>query len=803
MIEAHNFNDALHNTNNRHPLLEYALKSNPKELHSGELIPSKIKQLKRTTHLETSQYDSLSKTAHFIIEPSGKAVKQVHLKLFHDKGDSHACAMIELKGSAVDGGEPPTRFSTVLKNVPPETPYQFVISYQDGTTAFAADQFSLGMVSAHWEKIGNKGDKSDYKFVPPKSVLMDLEYIADFPNQMNLPTPIDANSLRVYETHVDYTKSIPDHELPVEFRGTQGTIACLACPQVIRRLKSLGCNAVQIMPLQSGLTELENMLSGKTNVWNYNCSSMYALYSKYFKADTAHGMIRELQTAIARLHDAGIYSVIDGVFGHNSENEELGTNHSLALTGDYFHVDAKGNLVDISGCGNGINYDSPLGIDLLKQIPHVYLDMYGFDVIRIDQATVLARRSGSLMFDGNSPAITFLGQEALNRGKLVIAEPCDCKDGFQIHHGEFNATIAEQNVASRDIIQDFLAGHCLRGFEHSHLIGTENEGHDSIVRSVLSLYSREYYHDKHVGKHDMSKPLDGIFSACHDGRTSWDRTKDVYKTLKKAGALTDLYPEIKNEFEKEVKVRLHIERAMVAMVLFRAGSSLVRYNSELLASQHNDKNAYTNEAFVQQERFLTEREKKILEEVAAKSPDQKERDAAREALVLEPARNESLRAAIKSANLRNELSIFDDYGKNPNLKIELRDLEGQINTMENMGIEHALRPEASLREKKSLGRFTGLCYTSTENSLEDTIKEGLGKTKPVYVVFNGNAGDFYLPKVPEGYFWKRILDTQLEVEASFTPAECKPFEKNKENNSQAHYAMMLPGVAAFKLHKGY
>jgi hypothetical protein len=753
---------------NRHPVLDFALKA-PKGLHQYKFDPRKIQTLNRTTKLEVTQYDAQTKTATFIYEPMGRSIDRVRLALFSNNNDLTPSALIEMKGTAIDHAKPFTRYTSVLKNVPPETPYQFLVNYAGGKEAYVADPFGGGMVPGRWGE--NK------TLINPKSILMDYEFISGFPTTFRMDKPINPNKLKFLEIHVAYTKNIPDSELPPEFRGTQNTVFCLACPQVMQRAKDLGKNALQIMPLQSSLTEWANFIQGKTNEWNYNSSSHYAPNPNLYLDKSAHGMYRETQLTIQRIYEEyGVYTFLDGVYGHNSESDVSGAPHSLALSGDFFHLNERGEFVDTSGCGNGFNYDSPLAMDLLRQVPFHVFDLQGFHGIRGDQLTALGRRSESLIFDGSSPAIQFLGKEALDRGKVIVAEPCDCASGFQIHHGEFDHTIAEQDVAGRDKIQAWMSGNCERGFEHSNLIGTDKEGHDSIIRSALSLYGREFLHDKHVGKYDFRKPLDTVMVDCHDGLPCWDRTKHVYDALINAGGLKKAFPEISNPVEREHRIRLQLARGMKAMAVFRPGPHLARYNSDTLATQNMEHDAYTNGEYLQMERI---------------SPDHP----------LRAIKEEALRCDIKDARLREAITAFDDRADHPKHKIELYDVEGRQTTENNLTHEHARRSGATIRELTSLGRYAGICFTHSNKSLAETIKAGFGDKRPAFLALSGFENEFYLPEIPKGYVWLRKVDTQLPIESSYKEVPCTANPHNRENSKQAHYSMNMPGKVIFELYR--
>jgi pullulanase/glycogen debranching enzyme len=716
-----------------------------------------------------STFDPKTGTAHFVLElGSGREFKSVNLLLFSDIDDHDATIKIPLTGSSVDYGnsEPHTRYSIALSGIPTGTPYAFeLIGNEDisSKTRWICDHNQFGIVEGAWlnkRDISNPRAPNRDDFIPPKSILMDPSVL----ERGVVPPlePISIEKLNIYEIHVKYTASIPDQELPIEYRGTQGTIKCLSCPNVIEHLKSLGLNTIELMPLQAGFAEWFLDAENKVNEWNYNPSSFLALKPSYFHATTQEDCIRELQDTISALHQAGMYVIIDGVFGHNSETSSVANNtdgivgplHSLMAVGeDFHHRDLENKLMNISGCGNTINFDSPKARALLLRAAEVMLIGYGFDGIRIDQAPVLARKHGHPEFDSASRTLLELAELADKHGKVLIAEPTDCggPEKFSYFHGRFPHSFAEQNISARNYIQLWLSGHV--------------DIYDRNTPYVLaSMLSRSLLPDEHTGKRNYNKPADILMADCHDGQTLWDRTEDIYRNLTNAPANLVLLPEIADIERREEAARYKLAQASAAFLYLRPGPFMLRYNTETLASQDGDHNAYTNDTFLKRQ------------EVVGNSPI----DLYRKQFSSFLARVNELRESLPFFDAESKYSLGD---KEPAFFNE----NGTTVSDNRFGYQYGVSDATlSERERAVRGRFLGALYGDIGNSSRPAdMSSSPYDEEPVYVAYLGTKADFDLPKLTDGRVWVRIFDSQLS----------NPFQ---EVEIHLNYQMNLPGLAAFK-----
>ena len=169
-----------------------------------------------------------------------------------------------------------------------------------------------------------KRDERDNAFCMPRSVVVDDAF--DWGDDHLLDTA-QAESV-YYEVHVKgFSKLCPD--IPEELRGTY---AALAHPFAIDYFKKLGVTAVELLPVHHFVNDefLEN--KGLTNYWGYNSIGFFAPHSAYASRGTRGEQVREFKEMVKALHAAGIEVILDVVYNHTGEGNQLGP--TLVLSRD-------------------------------------------------------------------------------------------------------------------------------------------------------------------------------------------------------------------------------------------------------------------------------------------------------------------------------------------------------------------------------------------------------------------------------------------------------------------------------------
>jgi isoamylase len=263
------------------------------------------------------------------------------------------------------------------------------------------------------------------------------------------------NKTVIYEMHVKgFTARHPG--VPNEVRGTY---AGLACPAVIDYLHSLGITAVELMPVQRFVQDKYLVDRGLTNYWGYNSIGFFAPEARYASAKRPGQEVTEFKTMVQTLHGARIEVILDVVYNHTAEGNQLGP--TLCFRGidnaSYYQLVPE-NLRyyrDYIGCGNSPNMMHPRTLQLIMDSLRYWVEEMHVDGFRFDAASTLARTPRGV--DQLGTFLDIIQQDpVLSRVKL-IAEPWDLgPGGYQV--GRFPVLWAEWNGKYRDTIRRFWKG---------------------------------------------------------------------------------------------------------------------------------------------------------------------------------------------------------------------------------------------------------------------------------------------------------------------------------------------------------
>ena len=283
-------------------------------------------------------------------------------------------------------------------------------------------------------------DEQDNAAIAPKSLVIAEDF--DWETDQPLRTPW-GNTV-IYEAHVrGLTRQHP--EIPERLRGTY---AALGHPAMVKYLRHLGITALELLPIAQFATEPRLQRLGLSNYWGYNPFALWAVDPRY--ASGEHGLtpLQEFQQAVKALHAAGIEVILDVVFNHTAELEEIGPNISLrgVDNASYYWLDAQGEYQNWTGCGNTLNLSDPQVMDWALEALRYWVRDCHIDGFRFDLASVLGRTP-----DYRQDAPLFAAIKAcpvLSQVKL-IAEPWDIgPGGYQV--GNFPVGFAEWNDHFRD-----------------------------------------------------------------------------------------------------------------------------------------------------------------------------------------------------------------------------------------------------------------------------------------------------------------------------------------------------------------
>jgi isoamylase len=285
----------------------------------------------------------------------------------------------------------------------------------------------------------------------PKSVVINPFF--DWANDRPPRTPY--HETLIYETHVrGLTLRHPD--VPPAQRGTY---AGLAYPAITEHLQRLGVTAVELMPVHQFVPEQALVGRGLTNYWGYNTIGFLAPHNRYSSAGQLGEQVGEFKTMVKTLHDAGIEVILDVVYNHTGEGNEMGPTLSLRGIDNvaYYRLDDgdKARYVDYTGCGNSLNVRHPHALQLIMDsLRYWILDMH-VDGFRFDLASALARELHDV--DRLSTFFDLVQQDPVVSQVKLIAEPWDVGEGgYQV--GNFPPLWTEWNGKYRDTVRDFWRG---------------------------------------------------------------------------------------------------------------------------------------------------------------------------------------------------------------------------------------------------------------------------------------------------------------------------------------------------------
>jgi isoamylase len=290
-------------------------------------------------------------------------------------------------------------------------------------------------------------DRRDSASGMPKSMVIDPAFTWGTDRAPHIPW----HESVIYEVHVKgFTMRHPD--VPTALRGTY---AGLATAPMIDYLRRLGITAVELMPVHYFIDDRLLVDRGLRNYWGYNTIGFFAPEPRYFATNS----INEFKTMVKTLHSAGIEVILDVVYNHTAEGNQLGP--TLSFRGidnpSYYRLapDNQRYYMDYTGTGNSLNMRHPRVLQLIMDsLRYWVLDMH-VDGFRFDLAATLARELHEV--DRLGAFLDIIHQDPVLSQTKLIAEPWDLGEGgYQV--GKFPVGWAEWNDRYRDAVRSYWKG---------------------------------------------------------------------------------------------------------------------------------------------------------------------------------------------------------------------------------------------------------------------------------------------------------------------------------------------------------
>ncbi|MFY9940435.1 MAG: glycogen debranching protein GlgX [Silvibacterium sp.] len=295
-------------------------------------------------------------------------------------------------------------------------------------------------------------DERDSAPFMPKCIVVDPDF--NWHGQGRLAkyrVPFDDTIL--YEVHVrGFTKLHPGVPQP-----RKGTYSGLGQPEVVKYIKSLGVTTVELLPIHTFVNDNHLLERGLTNYWGYNTIGFFAPDPLY-AADPADAL-KEFKQTVETLHSAGLEVILDVVYNHTAEGNELGPTISFKGIDNatYYRLVADANryYVNDTGTGNTLNLSHARVIQMVTDSLRYWVEQTHVDGFRFDLGTILAREQNG--FDNQSGFLKACSQDPVLATVKLIAEPWDCgPGGYQV--GAFPPGWAEWNDNFRDSVREFWKG---------------------------------------------------------------------------------------------------------------------------------------------------------------------------------------------------------------------------------------------------------------------------------------------------------------------------------------------------------
>lgn len=289
-------------------------------------------------------------------------------------------------------------------------------------------------------------DQRDSAFAVPKSVVVDDNAFAPMPAGPRRPL----TDTVIYEAHVKgLTMRHP--AVPDALRGTYGG---MAHPAIIDHLVTLGVTAVELLPVQGFFDDKVLAAKSLRNYWGYHTLGFFTPAARYAVTNPR----AEFRAMVTALHAAGIEVILDVVYNHTGEGDEIGP--TLSFRGfdnqSYYRLKDGGRFYDNwSGTGNALNLTHPMVLRMVTDSLRHWVTQFGIDGFRFDLAPILGRQATG--FAAEAGFFAALRQDPVLAGVKLIAEPWDIgPDGYQL--GRFPHPFAEWNDQFRDSLRRFWRG---------------------------------------------------------------------------------------------------------------------------------------------------------------------------------------------------------------------------------------------------------------------------------------------------------------------------------------------------------
>jgi isoamylase len=526
------------------------------------------------------------------------------------------------------------------------------------------------------------------------------------------PQPIPWEHTVIYEAHVKgFTHLNP--QVPKELRGT---LSALGDHHVVDYLAQLGVTALELLPIHAFVDDRHLQERGLRNYWGYNSIGFFAPEPRYLATPFAN----EFKRSVNHLHAAGIEVILDVVYNHTAEGNELGP--TLSMKGidnaSYYRLlpDKPRYYINDTGTGNTLNLSHQRVLQMVADSLRYWATEMRVDGFRFDLATILAREPYG--FDEGGGFLDSCRQDPVLSSVKLIAEPWDLgPGGYQV--GQFPPGWAEWNDKFRGTVRSFWRGDELQTRRLARRLSGSGDVFNRRGRRPWASVNFVTAHDGFC-LHDLVSYNERHNEANGEGNRDGDQNNHSCN-YGHEGPTTD--PAIRELRERQ-------KRNMLATLLFSQGTPMILAGDELGRTQAGNNNTYPQDNELNWLRW--------------------EIDPAGAELLEFTRRVVALRRAYPI--LRRGRFLLGEY----NEELGVKDLTWLTPAGDEMQQAHWDDPRA---------RCFGMLL---DGRAQPTGIRQRGGDATLLLIVNAHHDVvvFTLPGVPEGRYWQRLIDTNVPLDAS-------------------------------------
>ncbi len=422
----------------------------------------------------------------------------------------------------------------------------------------------------HSPKLDLSLDKRDSAPAVPKCIVIDEAF--DWSRDVRPEVPWSETV--IYEAHLRglsmSNPGVRQHE--------RGTFAALASPRFIDHLHHLGITAIELLPIHAFLDERFLIERDLTNYWGYNTAAFFAPHPAYLSTRR----LNELRIAVRQLHAAGIEVILDVVYNHTCEGNELGptvswrgldnASYYRLIPGDERHY------INDTGCGNTLNLSHPRVLQMVMDSLRYWVNSFHIDGFRFDLGVTLGREGTG--FDPGSGFFDVIRQDPVLSKRKLISEPWDVgPGGYQVGHHP--PGFAEWNDKFRDCVRRFWRGDAgMRAELAARITGSSELFNHRFRRTWASV--------NYVASHDGFTLADVVSYEGKHNEANGENNADGHNE----NCSANWGIEGPTDDEAIQAMRARVARSMLASVLTSLGTPMLTAGDEFGRSQGGNNNAY-------------------------------------------------------------------------------------------------------------------------------------------------------------------------------------------------------------------